>query len=140
MGSVANYTDLPGHKILPYGSVVRVEPKGKTFNLIDEKSGEKINVIAKRSYLAGKSLSDYFDLILSKTPVRYSNISAIDSKGISEGKAHKGMSKNGIMIALGYPCPHRTSSPDADTWIYWTNRYRSFAVTFESGLVVSTGH
>jgi len=139
-GSVANYTSLPGHKILPYGSLVRVEPRGKTFNLIDEESGQKINVLAASRYLAGISLPEYFDLILSKTPVSYTDISEIDRKGISDGKPYAGMSKQGVMIALGYPCPHQTPSPDADEWYYWKNRFRSYAVNFENGIVVSSGY
>ena len=139
-GSIANYTSVPDHKILPYGSSVKVASSRSGFALTDEQSGRKIDVLASRKYLAGKSLSDYLDLILSKTPVSYPDLSEIDRKGISEGRPYEGMSKKGVMIALGYPCPHRTASPDADVWYYWRNRYANYAVTFENGIVASSGY
>jgi len=112
-GSIANYTNMSGHEILTFGSSVKVAPSSSGFALIDEISGRKIDVLASSKYLAGKNLSDYLDLILSKTPVSYTDLSEIDRKGISEGRPYKGMSKKGVMIALGYPAPHRTASPDA---------------------------
>jgi hypothetical protein len=139
-GSVANYTRMPSHKILPYGSVVKIGSGNQNFKLIDENSGKRIDVLAKNKFLAGKSISDYLDLILSTVPVSYTGLSEIDQKGISEGKPYEGMSKKGIMIALGYPCPHKTASPDVDVWYYWQNRFNAYAVNFENGLVVSSGY
>lgn len=139
-GSVANYTKLSDHKILPYGSVVTIGSWRPGFGLIDEKSGTQIEVLAKSKFLAGKSLSEYLDLILSKAPVSYTGLSEIDQKGISEGRPYKGMSKKGVMIALGYPCPHETPSPDANVWYYWKNRFDYYAVNFENGLMLSSGY
>lgn len=139
-GSVANFTKLTDHKILPYGSPVKVKSWKSGFTLVDEKTGNKIDVLLKNKFLAGKSLSEYLDLILSDTPVSYPNLSEIDQKGIAEGKPYKGMSKKGIMIALGYPCPHKTPSPDVNVWYYWKNRFVSYAVNFENDLVVSSGY
>ncbi len=138
-GSVANYTDVPDHKILPHGSPVRAQSWKNGFALLDERNGTTINVLAKGKFLAGTSLSEYIDLILSKTPADYANLSEIDQKGISEGRPYRGMSKKGVMIALGYPCPHRTPSPDVDAWRYWRNRFENYVVTFENGIVVSSG-
>ena len=140
IGSVANFTKLSHHKILPYGSAVRVESWGSGFSLIDEKSRERINVLAKPEFLGGRSLSEYLDLILSKTPVSYAGLSELDQQGISEGRPIKGMSKQAVMIALGYPCPHKTSSPDTNVWYYWKNRFSSYPVKFEDGVVVSSGY
>ena len=57
-GSVAKYTSLPDHQIVPYESSVKVGPWGKGFILIDEKSGTEIEVLAKKKYLAGTSLPE----------------------------------------------------------------------------------
>jgi len=138
-GSVANFTSLPGHQILPYGSAVSVGSWGNGFKLIDDETGKKIEVMCKSKFLAGTSLSDYLDLILSGTPVSYTGLSEIDKKGISDGRALKGMTKKGVMIALGYPCPHKTDSPDSDQWNYWRNRFTYYPVNFENGIVESSG-
>ena len=54
----------------------------------------------------------------------------IDQKGVQDGKAFIGMSKEGVRMALGYPAPHRTPSLDSSTWIYWRNRWKTRAVEF----------
>jgi outer membrane protein assembly factor BamE (lipoprotein component of BamABCDE complex) len=64
--------------------------------------------------------------------------SELDRKGIAEGKAYVGMTKPGVMTALGYPATHRTPSPDANTWVYWRNRFGTMTVQFDDrGIVTS---
>lgn len=60
---------------------------------------------------------------------------AIDRQGIEQGKALAGMSKRGVVLAMGYPPPHVTPSLDADRWVYWTNRVNRIAVLFQDGRV-----
>jgi len=93
-------------------------------------------VMAKGKFLAGMSLSDYLDNILSPTPVSHSGLSNLDKIGIRNGRPSAGMSKKGIMIALGYPCPHK-ASPASDIWYYWRNRFSSYWVTFDDDVVVA---
>jgi hypothetical protein len=139
-GSIANYTKIPEHAVLPYGSQVTVKSGGRGYILTDVKSGRQIDVLVKPKYLAGKSLSEYLELILSKDSVTYTGLSDIDQKGINEGVPYKGMTKQGVMIALGYPCPIKTPSPEANVWNYWKNRFDYYPVTFENGIVISSGY
>jgi hypothetical protein len=63
-------------------------------------------------------------------------LNAKDKKGIKEGKVFKGMSKEGVVQAIGYPPVHVTPSLEANTWQYWKNRFNTFKVLFNSkGLV-----
>ena len=62
-------------------------------------------------------------------------LSEIDRRGVGLGEALAGMSKQGVLFALGYPPRHATPSLDANRWIYWTNRFNRVAVLFEE-----TGH
>ncbi|MCF8045880.1 MAG: hypothetical protein K9J83_08455 [Desulfarculaceae bacterium] len=77
------------------------------------------------------SASEYVKKITSGEPVSYDHLSGVDQKGIRNGEAYRGMSKKGVMAALGYPAAHRTPSPDSDTWTYWTNRFNTIAVHFD---------
>ncbi len=77
------------------------------------------------------SVTEYLKLITSETPVSYDNLSKMDRKGIEKGEVYMGMSKKGVMAALGYPAAHRTPSPDRDTWTYWTNRFSTMSVHFD---------
>jgi hypothetical protein len=63
-------------------------------------------------------------------------MSAIDQKGIQQGEALVGMTKEGVKLALGIPPEHATPSLDADTWVYWQSRFNKLAVVFQKGKVV----
>ena len=139
-GSVANWTQVPDHKILPYGSEVKVKKGGHGFYLTDVKSGTKINVYSKSKFLAHMDMKEYWNTILSETSVVYPDLSKADRKGIEDGRAYEGMSKKGVMIALGYPCPHRTPSPDSNVWTYWENRYGNYTVSFSNDVVLTSGY
>jgi hypothetical protein len=60
---------------------------------------------------------------------------AVDRQGVEQGKALVGMSKRGVVLALGYPPRHVTPSLDADRWVYWRNRMNRIAVLFQDGRV-----
>ncbi len=68
---------------------------------------------------------------------RASGLSALDRQGIREGKALIGMSKDGVILAIGYPPEHKTPSLDGDAWRYWTSRFGQMVVNFQNGHVVS---
>ena len=77
------------------------------------------------------SVDQYIDLIISPTKVSLKSTSEKDRKGIRDGKAYIGMTKKGVMTALGYPAAHRTSSLDNNTWVYWKNRFSTMVVEFD---------
>jgi len=70
-------------------------------------------------------------LITSAQPIKIDDFSETDREGIKDGKVRVGMTKDGVRIALGYPATHKTSSLNENTWIYWTNRFKSFKVEFD---------
>ncbi len=61
-------------------------------------------------------------------------MSDIDQKGIKEGRAYVGMSKQGVLDAIGYP-PTVRNPMEMDTWTYWRNHWATFRVVFENGMV-----
>jgi hypothetical protein len=63
-------------------------------------------------------------------------LSAVDQKGVKQGQALAGMTKEGVKLALGIPPEHATPSMDADVWTYWTSRFNKLTVTFRGGKVV----
>ena len=140
--SYANYTDPgAGHVIIPPNTKMTVrtwkrfmKSYGFYYDLSDGRHGV-FEVHVKR---LGVSVDEYEELILSSKPVSLRGFSAIDLKGIKKGKAFKGMSKKGVMTALGYPAAHETPSLDDSQWKYWRNRFRTVVVEFNSkGKVVN---
>ena len=140
--SYANYTDPgAGHVIVPPNTKLKITPwkrffknYGFYYELPDGRRGA-FEVHEKR---LGLTVEDYEELIMSSKPVSLKGFSAIDLKGIKKGKAYKGMTKKGVMTALGYPAAHETPSLEDNQWKYWRNRFRTIVVEFNSkGKVVN---
>ena len=128
--SYANWTQHAGHRVLPYNTRVRARISENAISFMVADTGMQIDL----EYNAGHmrmSAWDYFDLITSRTPVTYEGLSQVDRQGIAAGKARVGMSKQGVLVALGYPATHRTPSLDRNRWFYWKARRGSYAVEFD---------
>jgi hypothetical protein len=126
--SYANWTDPgPGHVIVPVNTPVTIRTVRRGLVIVTQDTNKTIYFEFDEVRM-GMSNEQYIDIITSPQPVNLDSFSAADRKGINAGKAHVGMTKEGVRIALGYPALHRTASLDASTWYYWTNRWRSIAV------------
>jgi len=131
--SYANYTNPgAGHMIIPAGTPLIVKKKSrKEIVFLTQKDNLRIEFEYHEPRM-GMSVDKYLELITSSEPTSLSKFSGADLKGIKEGKAHVGMTKEGVLTALGYPAVHRTPSLDAGTWIYWTNRFGTLSVDFDA--------
>ena len=66
------------------------------------------------------------------------SLSAIDQDGIAKGKAQAGMTREGVLLAMGRPPFHVNPSLDVPEWMYWRNRFVRTAVQFDDkGIVVN---
>ena len=54
---------------------------------------------------------------------------------IEAGQVDKGMTRDQVLMSLGYPPAHRTPSLDSPQWTYWQNRWQSFVVDFSGDKV-----
>ena len=55
---------------------------------------------------------------------------------IHEGRVIPGMTREQVIIAVGYPPTHRTASVNSTVWNHWANRYSRYEVHFnEKGTV-----
>jgi hypothetical protein len=63
---------------------------------------------------------------------KMNSLSQVDKDGIQSGTARIGMSKDGVLFAMGRPPKHATPSLDNTTWMYWQNRYGKQAIEFDS--------
>lgn len=58
------------------------------------------------------------------------SLSEIDRQGIREGRAIRGMSRRGVILAMGHPPRHVNPDPDAAAFIYWKSRFNRVEVQF----------
>lgn len=138
-GSYANYTNPgDGHVIIPAGTKINITRKARRGFFFTHEATSQEAFIEFHQGNMGMSMDAYIDLITSASPVDYSRLSAVDRKGIADGRAAVGMSREGVMAALGYPAAHRTPDLDASRWIYWQNRFRTLAVDFGADGKVSS--
>ncbi len=56
-------------------------------------------------------------------------------KLIEEATVEPGMTKDEVLMTLGYPPVHRTPSLSAPMWTYWANRWATFEVYFDGDKV-----
>ena len=130
--SYANYTNPgEGHVILPPGTELTITDKSrKSFTFTYDAGQKKVKYEFHQSRM-GMSLDEYLDKITAKQPPSLDELSKLDRQGVAEGRALVGMSREGVMTALGYPATHRTPSLEASTWIFWKNRFSTLAVEFD---------
>jgi len=74
------------------------------------------------------NLQRYFGHSCDKDEI--ARLPAIDQEGIRKGEALVGMSKRGVVLAIGYPPPRTTADTERDEWLYWRNRFNRFVVEF----------
>jgi hypothetical protein len=132
----ANYENWtnpgPGHVIFPVNTVVEIDYARMGFYIIEKKTGKKIDYEYNDRGMNGMSAEEYVSKIITSTePISLKNLSDIDRKGVTEGKAYVGMSKDGVRIALGYPAVNRTPSLGSSTWVYAKNRWTSTDIIFD---------
>jgi hypothetical protein len=136
--SYANWTNPgQGHKIIPVNTPVKISKWGRGFKITNTENKIKVLFEFHKDRM-DMSIEEYLPLIISKSPISLDDLSEVDKQGIQDGKAYSGMTKTGVMMALGYPATHKTPSLESNTWIYWTNRFGTIAVEFnEQGIVES---
>jgi hypothetical protein len=128
--SYANWTDPGvGHFIIQVNTPVKFGSYRRGLTIKDMTGGRKVYFEFNASNMR-MSADQYIELIASPQKAELNDLSEIDQKGVRDGKAYIGMSKNGVRIALGYPAPHRTPSLESSSWVYWRNRWKTRVVEF----------
>jgi hypothetical protein len=132
--SYANYVgDYQYHAMIPVNTPVTIDKvKSNGIYMTSKADGTEIIFEYRTSNMGGLSAEEYVGYITSPSKVSLNQFSPIDKKGIADGRAYKGMSREGVRIALGYPALHRTPSLQEPVWTYWRNRFATTAVEFDS--------
>ena len=58
-----------------------------------------------------------------------------DKQGIADGEAFPGMTKKGVLFAMGLPPDQATPNLDQSTWTYWRNKFARKVVKFDGDKV-----
>ncbi|MBI1893135.1 MAG: hypothetical protein HYS14_03360 [Candidatus Rokubacteria bacterium] len=83
-------------------------------------------------------IAKHLDRFFGKTcdKKRIESMSRLDQDGIAQGKVFPGMTKDGVILAIGYPPEHATPTVESNAWRYWKNRFNTILVHFVDGKVL----
>jgi len=93
----------------------------------------------KHTRKAGQSLEQNFKQYFGSScdKAKVVSLSQADQSGIKSGKPKVGMTKEGILFAMGRPPIHANPSLDVSTWMYWSNKWTRRAIDFDDNGVVT---
>lgn len=127
--------------ILPVGTKVTVDDVEDNKVEFTDANGTKYRIVAiiKHNNVPGPALKDR--LFGPDNPMaeggKFSKFSKTEQEQIRFGDIAKGMSKDAVIMAYGYPPTIRTPTTDAPSWTYWKNRWVTRIVRFaEDGTVL----
>jgi outer membrane protein assembly factor BamE (lipoprotein component of BamABCDE complex) len=123
--------------MIPLGSPVRVEAAGRSGVTISV-DGQRLNLY--HSYgTQQESFQQYLDKILvpDDPQAKVATYPQSAQAAIKDGRVEVGMTREQVLLSLGYPPTHRTASTSANEWTYWYNRYVTYRVQFDDSGRVS---
>jgi len=79
-----------------------------------------------------ESFQQYLDKVLVTVDpnTRLATYSAAVQSAIRESRVEQGMTREQVIMSIGYPATHRTPSLDSNEWTYWYNRFVTYKVVF----------
>jgi SmpA/OmlA family protein len=123
--------------LLPLGTPAQVQAM-KSNSVTFLADGHKLTLV--HSYgTAQESLRQYLDkvLVTEDPKLRLAHYSRSAQQAIREGRVERGMTREQVILSLGYPPTHRTPSTTANEWTYWYNRWVTYKVQFDDHGMVS---
>ena len=113
--------------------------QGMTGKSVTFRSGATNLTITQSYGKAQEPTQQYFAKILVGTDphTRLASYSPSVQTAITDGRVEQGMTREQVIMSLGYPPTHRTPSIDAPLWVYWYNRWVTFNVQFGADGLVS---
>ncbi len=122
--------------LLPINSSVKIiEVKKKYFTGIDVASHKELKFSNDPDH-THDTIFQAFDKLFGTEPLDLNKFDALEQENIKAGTVAKGMSKDAVLAARGYPPAIGTPSLEGNRWKYWWNRWNNFSVVFENGRAV----
>jgi hypothetical protein len=81
------------------------------------------------------TFDEYLDRLLVRDDLRAKLPTGKVRSVIEAGDVEPGMTRDQVLMSLGYPPAHRTPSLSAATWTYWQNRWVTMVVAFDGDRV-----
>ena len=122
--------------LVPLGTRVTITAVHKQAVTFQAQGYPPVTVVLK--YGRGNLTMDTFvnRLLVERDPtLKLKNVSKKTRELIEAGQVDKGMTRDQVLMSLGYPPAHRTPTLESPQWTYWQNRWQSFLVDFDGDKV-----
>ncbi len=133
--SSVNY-QLQG-ELLPWGTKVRIVRVMRNFLVFDEvgrnhRFSYEFHRKTRRTVPLVEHIRRVFRENVDDLKRQVAAMSDVDKDGIYEGRAKPGMSREGVLVAIGYPpeFANRDALMTEHAWVYWVNRHERMVVSF----------
>ena len=127
-------TNYKKGRILPAGTPVKlVRRSNKTIKFTDLNTDLTYTIVFVRNHHPGKSAGDIYDRMMTDKTFEEltAGFSELEIAAIKSGEVRQGMSKEAVLVSLGYPPESGTPSTKLDSWRYWWHRFDTFIVHFD---------
>jgi hypothetical protein len=118
-------------------TIVDISAKTVEFTLSD---GGAERVLINTEKYTNKTMTEIFSRYFGSSKKSLQGFTRAERQAIKRGEVKKGMSKNAVLLARGYPPAHETPSTEADEWKYWKSRFNTTIVYFKNGKVSRIKH
>jgi hypothetical protein len=125
--SDANWSSLP---MFPAGQPIKITDYGR-YRIHTELDGKSMRL--GLDYGRNESLGQYArKIVVAQDPkAKIATWPAGVREAVRLGKIMPGMTKEQVIVSLGYPPTHQTPTLDAPQWKYWYTRVGTFLVVWD---------
>jgi hypothetical protein len=121
--------------VIPVNTPVKLlNITSKTIEVEVDNSSQKLLVKNVEKH-TGDNVYQAFDKLFAMQKVNLSKFTALELSHIKTGTVANGMSKDAVIIAIGYPPITATMNLESNRWVYWSGRYNKFNVHFKNDKV-----
>lgn len=124
--------------MLPVGTKITIEDMSSKAVKFTSEDGQNFRILTRKYYkLTGPEMAK---LVFSKkNPMakggKFHKFSKMEQRQIKLGQIKKGMSREAVIMAYGYPPTHANPSLKQDRWQLWKTRWNRLIVTFKNGKI-----
>ena len=128
--SDANYQEA-GKKVVPVGTAVKITGYGRQRVALDA-SGQKLWL--GNDYSREIDLAAFAERFVVKTDpkAKLASFPAKTQEAIKTMKVSKGMTKEQVLMSVGYPITSENPTLDAPVWRYWLSSFEPFTVVWDA--------
>ena len=120
--------------MVPVNTQVTLLNVGRKMIEVSLPSGQRLEIENVQKH-TNDNIYQAFDKLFKKQKVNLARFTKLERKNINAGSVEKGMSKDAVLVAIGYPPVTETPTLNMDAWTYWSNRFNRFKVHFHNGRV-----